>query len=50
MRLCTIKRDGGEHAAVVTASGIVPVADINAQLRTSWPTDLHSLILKGERQ
>ena len=47
MRLCTIKRDGGEHAAVVTSSGIVPVADINAQLRTSWPTDLHALILKG---
>jgi 2-keto-4-pentenoate hydratase/2-oxohepta-3-ene-1,7-dioic acid hydratase in catechol pathway len=47
MRLCTIKRDGGEYAAVVTSSGIVPVADINAQLRTSWPTDLHALILKG---
>lgn len=47
MRLCTIKRDGGEQAAVVTSSGIVPVADINAQLRTTWPTDLHALILKG---
>ncbi|HVY06104.1 MAG TPA: fumarylacetoacetate hydrolase family protein [Burkholderiales bacterium] len=47
MRLCTIKRNGGEHAAVVTRSGIVPVPDINAQLRKSWPEDLHALILKG---
>ena len=47
MRLCTIKREDGEQAAVVTASGIVPVADINSQLRTSWPTELHALILQG---
>jgi 2-keto-4-pentenoate hydratase/2-oxohepta-3-ene-1,7-dioic acid hydratase in catechol pathway len=47
MRLCTIKRNGGEEAAVGTASGIVPVADINARLGTSWPTELHALILKG---
>ena len=47
MRLCTIKRDGREHAAVVTSSGIVPVAAINAQLRKSWPEDLYALILQG---
>ncbi len=47
MRLCTIKRNGGEQAAVVTAGGIVPVADINAQLRKTWPEDLHGLILQG---
>jgi 2-keto-4-pentenoate hydratase/2-oxohepta-3-ene-1,7-dioic acid hydratase in catechol pathway len=47
MRLCTIKRDGRDQAAVVTASGIVPVAAINSQLRKSWPDDLHALILQG---
>ncbi len=47
MRLCTIKRDGREQAAVVTPSGIVPVAAINAQLRKFWPDDLHALILQG---
>ena len=47
MRLCTIKRDGREQAAVVTASGIVPVAAINAHLRKAWPDDLHALILQG---
>ena len=47
MRLCTIKQDGREQAAVVTTSGIVPVAAINAQLRKFWPDDLHALILQG---
>ncbi len=47
MRLCTIKQDGREQAAVVTASGIVPVAAINAQLHKSWPDELHALILQG---
>lgn len=47
MRLCTINRDGREQAAVVTSSGIVPVAAINAQLRKSWPDDLYALILQG---
>jgi 2-keto-4-pentenoate hydratase/2-oxohepta-3-ene-1,7-dioic acid hydratase in catechol pathway len=47
MRLCTIKRDGREQAAVVTPSGIVPVAAINPQLRKSWPDDLYALILQG---
>jgi len=47
MRLCTIKRDGREQAAVVTSSGIVPVTAINAQMRKTWPDDLHALILQG---
>ena len=47
MRLCTIKRDGREQAAVVTSSGIVPVAAINTHLRKSWPDELHALILQG---
>ncbi len=47
MRFCTIKKDGREQAAVVTLSGIVPVAAINAQLHKSWPDDLHTLIQQG---
>lgn len=47
MRLCTIRRDGREQAAVVTASGIVPVAAINTHLRKNWPEELHALILQG---
>ena len=47
MRLCTINRDGREQAAVVTSSGIVPVATINTHRRKSWPDDLHALILQG---
>ncbi len=47
MRLCTIKWDGREQAAVVIPSGIVPVAAINAHLRKAWPEDLHALILQG---
>jgi 2-keto-4-pentenoate hydratase/2-oxohepta-3-ene-1,7-dioic acid hydratase in catechol pathway len=47
MRFCTINRDGREQAAVVTSSGIVPVAEINAKLYKSWPDDLYALILRG---
>ncbi len=47
MRLCTIRRDGGEEAAVVTPSGIVLVAAINHHLQRDWPTTLHALILRG---
>ena len=47
MRLCTIKRDGREQAAVATSSGIVAVAAINTHLHRSWPDDLHALILQG---
>jgi len=47
MRLCTIKLGGREQAAVVTTSGIVPVAAINSQLHKTWPDDLYALILQG---
>ena len=47
MRLCSIKRNGREQAAVVTSAGIVPVSAINARLHTSWPEELHALILRG---
>jgi 2-keto-4-pentenoate hydratase/2-oxohepta-3-ene-1,7-dioic acid hydratase in catechol pathway len=47
MRLCTIKLGGREQAAVVTPSGIVPVAAINSQLRKTWRDDLYALILQG---
>src|SRR5689334_11115977 len=47
MRLCTIRLDGIEQAAVVTAKGIVPVAALNAQLGRAWPTDLLAIIEGG---
>jgi 2-keto-4-pentenoate hydratase/2-oxohepta-3-ene-1,7-dioic acid hydratase in catechol pathway len=47
MRLCTIRLDGIEQAAVVTAAGIVPVAAVNAHLGRAWPTDLLSIIERG---
>jgi 2-keto-4-pentenoate hydratase/2-oxohepta-3-ene-1,7-dioic acid hydratase in catechol pathway len=47
MRLCTIRLDGEEQAAVVTATGIVPVRRINAHLGSAWPTDLLALIRQG---
>lgn len=47
MRLCTIQRDGVEQAAVVTRTGIVPVAAINAHLGKAWPQDLLGLIERG---
>jgi len=47
MRLCTIKFEGRETAAVVTAAGIVPVERINAHHGRAWPTDLLSLIERG---
>ena len=47
MRLCTIKSDGCEEAAVATRAGIVPVAAINAHLGKAWPAELFDLIHKG---
>lgn len=47
MRLCTIKLDGVEQAAVVTGAGIVPVAAINAHLGKAWPQNLFTLIERG---
>ena len=47
MRLCTVKLDGAETAAVVVATGVVPVKRINAHLGRAWPTDLLILIEQG---
>jgi 2-keto-4-pentenoate hydratase/2-oxohepta-3-ene-1,7-dioic acid hydratase in catechol pathway len=47
MRLCTIRLDGRETAAVAAGNGIVPVARINAHLGRAWPTDLLALIERG---
>jgi 2-keto-4-pentenoate hydratase/2-oxohepta-3-ene-1,7-dioic acid hydratase in catechol pathway len=47
MRLCTIRHDDKELAAVVTPAGIVPVAAINSHLGKTWPEDLYGLILRG---
>lgn len=47
MRLCTIHLDQQEQAAVVTATGIVPIRAINAHLGKAWPTDLYALIQQG---
>ena len=50
MRLCTIRSEhAGEHAAVVTSQGIVPVAAINAHLGRPWPTALYDIIVQGMR-
>lgn len=47
MRLCTIRLEDTEQAAVVTATGIVPVAAINAHLGRAWAEDLLALIERG---
>jgi len=47
MRICTLRLDGQETAAVVTAAGAVSVKSINAYLGRGWPTDLLSLIEQG---
>jgi len=47
MRLCTIRTNGVEEAAVVTDSGIVLVGSINTYLGRSWPTNLLEIIRQG---
>jgi 2-keto-4-pentenoate hydratase/2-oxohepta-3-ene-1,7-dioic acid hydratase in catechol pathway len=47
MRICTIKLNGREQAAVVTARGLVPVAAINAHLGKAWPEDVCALLQQG---
>jgi 2-keto-4-pentenoate hydratase/2-oxohepta-3-ene-1,7-dioic acid hydratase in catechol pathway len=47
MRLCTIRVEGEETAAVVVGDGLVPVPRINAHLGRAWPTDLLSLLKQG---
>ena len=47
MRLCTLRTEAGEEAAVVKARGLVPVSAINAHLGRAWATDLYTLIGRG---
>jgi 2-keto-4-pentenoate hydratase/2-oxohepta-3-ene-1,7-dioic acid hydratase in catechol pathway len=47
MRLCTIRLEGEETAAVAVGDGLVPVKRINAHLGRAWPTDLLALIRQG---
>ena len=47
MRLTSIVFEGREQAAVVTPLGLVTVAQINSQLKKSWPTDMLGLIEQG---
>lgn len=47
MRLSTIKLNGAEVASIVTAAGVVPVADVNEKLGKTWPTDMFEIISSG---
>lgn len=44
MRLATIKLEGKETAAVVTAAGVIPVAAINQEFGREWPVELFDLL------
>ena len=48
MRLATVRFEGTETAAVVLDDGAVPLAAINDSLGTGWPTDLLSLLERGQ--
>lgn len=47
MRVCTIRLEDAEVAAVVTERGIVPVRSINAWLGRAWPETLDALLVRG---
>ncbi|WP_341201277.1 fumarylacetoacetate hydrolase family protein [Planomicrobium okeanokoites] len=44
MRLATIRLDGKETAAVVTAAGAIPVETINKEFGQQWPPQLFDLL------
>lgn len=44
MKLITFEYQGGRHAGVLTARGIVPVAEINAKHGTHVPDDLLAIV------
>lgn len=44
MRLATIKLQGNETAAVITAGGAIPVDTINKAFNQQWPTELFDLL------
>jgi 2-keto-4-pentenoate hydratase/2-oxohepta-3-ene-1,7-dioic acid hydratase in catechol pathway len=47
MRLATIKLEGQEVVAVVTAQGVVPLAKVNAKAGKKWATEMLPLIEDG---
>ena len=48
MRLATIKLNGTEQAAVVTARGVVTVETLNKVKNTSWLTQMYDMICEEE--
>ena len=44
MRLATIKLNGKEIAGIVTESGILPIAALNAAKGTAWREEMYELI------
>ena len=48
MRLATIRNNNQEEAALVTASGVLPLAVINRACGTAWSTSLFELIRSGQ--
>jgi 2-keto-4-pentenoate hydratase/2-oxohepta-3-ene-1,7-dioic acid hydratase in catechol pathway len=48
MRLATIKQQGRETAAIVTARGLVTLEELNHISGSSWPTELFTLITSGQ--
>ena len=48
MKLATIKLDMTETTGIVTATGIIPIKNINRQFRKSWETNLHEIINLGQ--
>lgn len=48
MRLATIKQNGSEIAGIVTPSGVLPIAALNAAKGTAWAEDMMSLIQKQQ--
>ncbi|MBZ4653563.1 MAG: fumarylacetoacetate hydrolase family protein [Bacillota bacterium] len=48
MRLATIKLNGAEVAAIVSAAGVVPVEEVNKKLNQNWSTDMLEIITSGQ--
>lgn len=48
MKLSTLRQNHREEAAIILARGVLPMAAVNARLKTAWPEDLFSLIASGQ--
>ena len=44
MRLATVVVEGSEELTIVTARGLVPVADINREMGFDWPARMGRII------